>query len=316
MIWLVGCNGMLGSEIAKQLKEQKIPFIGTGREIDVTDPVALESFETKNETSSYFPSDKLGHNERQIKWIINCSAYTNVDEAENDSEAAYKINCEGPRNLARLCRKIGARLIHVSTDYVFDGKSNTPYTEAAEKNPLNAYGKSKLDGEIEIQKEMNQYYIVRTSWLYGYEGKNFVKTMLSAMNENETVKVINDQTGTPTSAVDLAEVIIKLLIKADTAKEIIGPKSAPAYGVYNYTNNGETTWFHFAEMIYKYGKKAGKIKNTCEIIPCSTEEYGAVAKRPAYSVLNKEKITKALKIKVPNWESSLERLVRDKKFEG
>jgi len=314
MIWLIGCNGMLGQEVAKQLKDQKIPFIGTDREVDITDPVALEDFEKKNETSSYFPSSNLGHTEKQIKWVINCSAYTNVDKAEEEPELAAKLNCEGPRNIARLCRKIGARLIHISTDYVFGGNGNAPYTEEMERNPLGVYGTTKADGEVEIQKEMNQYYIIRTAWLYGFDGKNFVYTMTKAMNNREEVKVVNDQFGTPTCAVNLAEVIIKLLTKADTAKEIIGPKSAPAYGIYHFTDGGETNWYEFAKAIYKYGKKTGRIKNKCEVNSCTTEEYGAKVQRPMYSVLSKEKITKALKIKLPDWENSLEKFMKDKRF--
>lgn len=313
MIWLIGCKGMLGSEIARQLSEKKLPWIGTDKEVDITNPDSLSSFADSIKTASYFPS-ALSHQDRQIQWIINCSAYTNVEKAESDCELAEKLNSTGPLNIARLARKIGAKLIHISTDYVFDGKNSFPYTEDMEKNPIGVYGKTKAAGEDYIKKEMNTYYIIRTSWLYGFDGKNFVYTMTNAMNNHDSVKVVNDQKGTPTCAVDIASVIIKLIEKSDKAKGLFGKGSAPAYGIYQYTNAGETNWFDFAKEIYRLGKKHGKITQDCQIIPCSTEEYGAQVQRPAYSVMSKEKITKELKIKIPSWETSLEKFIKNNRF--
>ncbi|MCR4734987.1 MAG: dTDP-4-dehydrorhamnose reductase [Treponema sp.] len=313
MIWLIGCKGMLGSEIARQLDEAKMNWIGTDKEIDITNPQELESFEKSIETASYFPSDRT-HSARQIKWIINCAAYTNVDKAEEDTELAAKLNYDGPKNIARLARKIGAKLIHISTDYVFDGKGNTPYTEDMEKNPLGVYGKTKSDGEDSIQKEMNQYYIIRTSWLYGFNGKNFVYTMTKLMNSLDSIKVVNDQFGTPTCACDLAATILKLIDKSENAKEIIGPKSAPAFGIYHFSGLGQISWYDFAEEIYKLGKKYKKIEANCKVEACTTEEFAAKVKRPHYSVLSKDKISKELKIKIPNWQLSLERFIKSNSF--
>ncbi|MCF0242923.1 MAG: dTDP-4-dehydrorhamnose reductase [Treponema sp.] len=313
MIWLIGNKGMLGSEVQKQLSEAKIPFLGTDCEVDITNPIALENFAASVETSSYFPSS-LPRQERQISWIINCSAYTNVDKAESDVEKAELLNKTGACNIARIARKIGAKLIHISTDYVFDGSGNVPYLEDDEKNPTGVYGKTKSEGEDLIRKEMTQYYIIRTAWLYGFSGKNFVYTMTKLMNKNESLKVVNDQKGTPTFAGDLAETILKLIEKTESAKGLIGPNSIPAFGVYHYTNGGETTWYDFANEIYKIGKKNGKISNKCEITPCTSDEFPSPVKRPEYSVLSKEKITKALKIKLPTWQQSLEKFIKNKSF--
>lgn len=313
MIWLIGNKGMLGSEVKKRLQDAKLPFIGTDKEVDVTDASSLENFANGVLTDSYYPSD-LPHSERRITWIINCSAYTNVEKAEEDSELAEKLNAQGPLNIARLARKIGAKLIHISTDYVFNGKGKTPYTEETPKEPLGVYGKTKSQGEDAIQKEMNTYYILRTAWLYGFDGKNFVYTMTNAMQNHDSVKVVNDQKGTPTCAVDLAEVIIKIIAKSNKAKGFFGKNSAPSFGIYHFTNEGETTWFEFTQEIYRLGKKYGRITNECAVNPCTTQEYGAKVERPAYSVLNKGKISKELKIKIPAWQTSLEKFIKNVRF--
>lgn len=313
MIWLIGCKGMLGSEIARQLDEVKLPWIGTDKEVDITNPEAISAFADSIKTASYFPSE-LTHKERQIQWIINCSAYTNVDKAEEEPELAEKLNATGPLNIARLARKIGAKLIHISTDYVFNGQGKEPYTEDMVKSPLGIYGKTKAAGEDFIQKEMNTYYIIRTAWLYGFDGKNFVYTMTKAMNTHDSVRVVNDQKGTPTCAVDLAALILRLIEKSDKAKGLFGKGSAPAYGIYNFTNAGATTWYDFTNEIYRLGKKYGRINQNCVVNACSTEEYGAKVQRPAYSVLNKNKISRELRVKIPDWEVSLEKFIKNNRF--
>lgn len=314
MIWLIGCNGMLGREVARQLKEQGLAFTGTDKEVDITDAAALENF-TKTLTTSFYNLDsKLTDAEKKIDWIINCSAYTNVDKAEEEPELAEKLNAEGPLNIARVARKQGSKLIHISTDYVFDGEGTTPYTEDMPKNPTGVYGRTKALGEDAIEKEMVQYYILRTAWLYGFEGKNFVYTMTNAMNSRDSVKVVSDQAGTPTCAVDLAEVIVKIILKTKNATGLFGTKSAPAFGIYHFTNEGQTNWHEFAQYIYKFGKKAKHITSNCEVNSCTTEEYGSKVHRPAYSVLSKEKITKELNIKIPDWKKSLEKFIKDKRF--
>lgn len=311
MIWLIGCKGMLGSEVARQLDEKKAHWVGTDKEVDITDPNALAAYEKSVETSSYLDTTST---DKHIKWIINCSAYTNVDKAEEEPELADKLNNLGALNIARTARRIGAKLIHISTDYVFGGNGKEPYTEDMEKNPLGVYGKTKSDGEDAIQKEMTQYYILRTAWLYGFDGKNFVYTMTKLMNSHDNIRVVNDQKGTPTCAQDLAAAIIKIIEKTDSATEAFGKHSAPSSGIYHFTNGGETNWYDFACEIYRLGKKYGKITQECQINPCTTEEYGAAVQRPAYSVLSKDKICRELKIKLPDWKVSLEKFIKNARF--
>lgn len=315
MIWLIGCNGMLGREVARQLKENNLSFVGTDKEVDITNPDALDAYQKNLMTSFYSLDSKLPESEKSISWIINCSAYTNVDKAEEDTELAAKLNAEGPLNIARVARKLGAKLIHISTDYVFGGDGNEPYTENMEKHPLGVYGKTKADGEDAIEKEMVQYFIIRTAWLYGFEGINFVYTMTKAMNNRDEVKVVNDQFGSPTCTVDLANAIITIINKTNNAKGFFGSNSTPAFGIYHFTNEGQTTWFEFAQAIYKYGRKYKRITKDCAVNQCTTAEFGAKVKRPAYSVLSKEKIQKELKIKIPNWEKSLKNFMKSKRFE-
>ena len=311
MIWLIGCNGMLGTEVAKQLDQNKYHWVGTDKEIDITDSDALMSFVKSVETASYLDTSS---SDKHIKWIINCAAYTNVDKAEEEPELADKLNNIGALNIARTARSIGAKLIHISTDYVFDGNGKEPYTEDMPKAPLGVYGKTKSDGEDAIQKEMTQFYILRTAWLYGFNGKNFVYTMTKLMNSHNEIRVVNDQKGTPTCAPDLAEAIIKIIEKSDNATEAFGKHSAPASGIYHFTNGGDTNWHEFASEIYRLGRKYGKITQECKVNPCTTEEYGAKVQRPAYSVLSKDKICKELKIKLPDWKVSLEKFIKNTRF--
>ena len=286
MIWLVGCNGMLGTEVSLQLTEKKIDFIATGHEVDITDFSAVVSF----------AMEKIGKN---IDFIINCAAYTNVDKAESEPDLAKIVNEKGAENLARFANKIHATLIHISTDYVFDGSGNLTLTEDALIAPIGVYGKTKADGEIAVQKQLVEHYIIRTAWLYGWAGKNFVYTMIRAMNSRDSINVVNDQKGSPTFAGDLADVILKIIEAARNSKKI-------PYGIYHYTDLGEISWYDFACEIKKQGMKLGLIKNQkCDIIPCITEEYLTPAKRPEYSVLSKEKIQKALSIEIPVWQESL-----------
>lgn len=290
MIWLIGNKGMLGCEIEKQLSKNNIACIGTDREVDITNPESLLSFaENKN-----------------IEWIINCAAYTAVDKAEDDIPMAKKLNVNGSRNTARTAKKIGAKFIHISTDYVFNGIGNKPFTEEDKPSPKSVYGYTKYFGELEIAEEMSEYYILRTAWLYGFDGNNFVYTMTKLMNSRNEIKVVNDQKGSPTCAAGLASVILKI-IEAD--------KNTIPYGIYHCTDLGEITWYDFANKIYELGKKYGRITNDCTINSCTTAEYPTAAKRPEYSVLGKDKIQNALNMKLPDWEESLEVFVKSERFE-
>ncbi len=280
MVWLIGCKGMLGTEIARQLKNSNIDYIGTDIDVDITKLEVLEDFANKNP---------------KIDWIINCSAYTAVDKAEDDKDFANLLNNIGPKNISSVAKKINAKMIHISTDYVFDGTGTTPYTEDMDVKPIGVYGQTKADGEKSVIDSGCEYYIFRTAWLYGYDGKNFVYTMLKLMESKQELSVVSDQKGTPTFAGDLANCVIKTI----TSKNQI------SCGIYHCTDLGEITWYDFACEIYKQGKATGKLSNECKINPCSTDEFPTKAKRPAYSVLSKEKIQQALGIALPMWNESL-----------
>ncbi len=309
MIWLIGSTGMLGSEIAQRLEKNGIPFVGTGSEVDITDFDALMKF---SESHSIKPSGITSAS--RLSWIVNCAAYTAVDKAEDEKEKAEAINSAGARNIARVARQTSAKLIHISTDYVFDGTANTPYTEDSPICPVGVYGSSKAEGEKAVQKEMTQYYILRTSWLYGFSGKNFVYTMTNAMNNRSEVKVVNDQRGTPTNCATLAGIVLQIIASAENAHKLFGHHAALPYGIYNVSDEGETTWFDFAAEIYRLGKKYKRISNECAVTPCTTAEYPTKAVRPAYSVLSKAKITRELGGKIPNWKESLEHFMKDARF--
>ena len=227
-----------------------------------------------------------------IHYCINCAAYTNVDNAENEGQNAFNINTNGARNLAQVCKSNNSDLIHISTDFVFDGKSIKAYTEEDLTNPISIYGKTKLKGEQEIIELLENHFILRTSWLYSEHGSNFMKTMLKLSNERDNLNVVNDQIGTPTYAKDLAEVIL----------EIISTNNK-FYGTYNYSNEGETSWYDFAKAIFELSNIEMDLK------PIKTIEYLTSAKRPKFSVLDKTKIKQILGIEIPHWKVSLKKVI-------
>lgn len=313
MIWVIGATGMLGEEFCRLLEKNKIQYVGTSSSVDARDFAALKAYADKWERDNYMAAHKNGGAGR-IQWIVNCSAYTAVEKAQSDKEAAQALNVDAARNIARAAREIGAKLIHVSTDYVFDGKAASPYSESDPKSPLGVYGQTKSDGEDEIQKTMTQYFILRTSWLYGFDHPNFVYTMAKLMNSKEEIKVVNDQRGSPTFTADLAEAMLAIIKSVQKAGANIFSKETVPYGIYHFTNEGQTTWFDFAVEIQRLLNKRKLLSNNCRVLPCTTEEFGAKVERPAYSVLSKEKIKAALKIKVPKWQDSLERFIKDERF--
>ena len=201
MIWITGSSGMLALELQEQLKQMHIPYVTSAKDVDITNYNALEKFAIETERSSYLSSHNTADRLRygKIQWIVNCAAYTDVDKAENDEDNAYNVNCLGAKNLSILARTLGAKLIHISTNFVFDGKSDKAYKETDKKNPCNVYGKTKLEGENAIAQSMTQYYIIRSSWLYGFYGTNFVSSMIKLMNEDSSLQVISDQESSPTS---------------------------------------------------------------------------------------------------------------------
>lgn len=294
MIWLIGNKGMLGTEMSLLLEKSGLPFAGTDRETDITDVAALANYAEK----------------KSIGFIINCAAYTAVDKAEDDAENCRRLNTLGAGNIAACAKSIGALLIHISTDYVFDGKGITaegtdnirPYREDDPTNPIGVYGMSKRDGELAVLKNNPCSYIIRTAWLYGRYGNNFVHTMLRLMNERDEVKVVNDQRGSPTWSFDLAFAILTLIKIIDSGKKV-------PFGIYHFTNEGNITWFDFAGEIFRQGSEQGGITKDCAVKPCASAEYPAKVRRPAYSVLDKSKIKTALGIEIPAWDKSLKEFI-------
>jgi dTDP-4-dehydrorhamnose reductase len=284
MIWLIGNKGMLGMELSLLLEKTRLPYTGTDREIDITDLVALQDFAST----------------QPIGWIINCAAYTAVDKAEDDQAACHLINTIGAANIAKVAKTIRAKLIHISTDYVFDGSGNRPYTEEDPTCPIGVYGLTKRDGEDLVLNENPLSYIIRTAWLYGRYGNNFVNTMLRLMNEKEEVKVVKDQYGNPTWAFDLSETILALIQQTEGGKNI-------SVGIYHFANEEKCTWFEFAEEIYQQGRELNLISKDCVVKPCISTEYPARVNRPAYSVLDKSKIKKTLGLVIPSWNDSLKK---------
>jgi len=272
-ILITGSSGQLGSEL--KLLSTKYPLIEfvflNSKELDISENIDVENIFAKN----------------IFTYCINCAAYTAVDKAEEDKENARLVNIEGPLNLAKSCQKHGVVLIHVSTDFVFDGTNNKPYKETDLTHPLGVYGQTKLDGEIAVANNVEEHFIIRTSWLYSKFGKNFVKTMLHLAENREELNVIVDQLGTPTYAVDLAKAIMHII--SSKTKE---------YGIYHFSNEGVASWYDFAIAIFDLGNK----KMHVNAIP--TSDYPTPAKRPSYSVLDKSKI-KNLGVIVPYWRDSL-----------
>jgi dTDP-4-dehydrorhamnose reductase len=282
LIWLIGNKGMLGSDVEEILKGKKLRYAATDLEVDITDSEALRRF-VRGKT---------------FEWIINCSAYTAVDRAEDEPEKAFQVNAQGPLNIARVAKKIGAKLIHISTDYVFDGEKDGAYTEDDVPNPMSVYGKSKLQGEKNIQSVFDDFIILRTAWLYGKNGKNFVNTMLTLFNERDSVKVVSDQYGSPTYTKDLAAIILHI---------VQFPKTE--FGIYHFTNEGKTSWYEFAKKIYDLGEKGSLIKKIVEIVKILTSVYPTRAHRPRNSYLSKERIKTVYRTDIRRWEHALEEYI-------
>jgi dTDP-4-dehydrorhamnose reductase len=283
MIWLIGIKGMLGTEVARLFEARGIPYLGTDRELDITQMETLRAF-----AEAHSP----------ISWIVNCAAYTAVDRAEDDALTCERINRDGVANIARVAAEMKAALIHLSTDYVFNGTASRPYREDDEPCPIGVYGKTKQAGEAAIQEIHQAAYIIRTAWLYGAYGKNFVTTMLRLMEERDSLSVVNDQRGSPTWAYDLARLILRLISTAAEGKAV-------PYGIYHFSNEGNISWFDFASEIYRQARKQGLLTHECTLKPCTSAEFPAKVTRPKYSVLDKSKIKAALGMDVPDWKLSL-----------
>jgi dTDP-4-dehydrorhamnose reductase len=279
-VLVIGARGQLGSELILLLREEHEIIPATRAECDITDLPAVLSF--------------VRHVRPQV--IINTAAYTDVDGCESNKDMAFKVNALGARNVAIAAREFGARLVHISTDYIFDGQKSDPYREYDQPNPINVYGASKLLGETFVKEQTHRFFIVRTAWLYGKTGRNFVKTMLKLAQEKEELQVVNDQWGTPTYTGDLAKQIKRLIL-------------TELYGTYHCTSQGSCTWYEFALGIFKQAGLDVKVK------PVTSDEFPRPAKRPKNSVLENYMLKlQGLDI-MPPWEESLERFMKAVKKE-
>ncbi len=279
-ILVTGCNGQLGRAIRKEYENDQIVFINT----DVVEGDGVISLDITDIEAVL----KLAR-ERKPDVIINCAAHTNVDKCEEQWDLAYKINAIGPRNLSIAARELDAKMIHVSTDYVFEGNGTKPYTEFDEPNPVSAYGKTKLEGEKFVKEFAPKYFILRTAWLYG-EGKNFVKTMLKLAENHDVVSVVCDQLGTPTSAVELAKMIHYL-------------EQTENYGVFHATCEGDTNWADFAEEIFKLAGKNTKVNHVTSVQ--YKEMNPASANRPSYGILDNYMLRLTSDYKMADWHDAL-----------
>lgn len=281
---IIGSKGQLGSELVIECKRNDFCCLAVDLpEFDITDPSCVEKILT-----DFKPSI-----------VINASAYTNVDQAESETEKAFSVNSIGPANLAVCCKKNRTPIIHVSTDYVFDGSKGQPYIESDPVSPLGVYGKSKAEGESKLRSILQHHIILRTSWLYGTYGNNFVKTMLRLGNKKEVISVVSDQYGCPTCAADLAEAAV------DISKQII-LNAKVAWGTYHYCGLGITTWYKFAKTIFEIASQYQNNK-VPSIEAVTTAQYPARTKRPAFSALDCDLIKKHFGISTKPWRESLKK---------
>lgn len=320
-ILVTGANGQLGSEIRLVSKSSADKYI-------FTDVVELPGVDTLILDITDLDAVRKVVSDYEVKAIVNCAAYTNVDKAEEDVELCALLNAKAPENLALAMKEADGLLVHVSTDYVFGGDPyNTPCTEDRKGTPTGVYGQTKLDGEVAIQNSGCHHVIIRTAWLYSEFGKNFVKTMMSLTATKPQLKVVFDQTGTPTYALDLAKAISVVLddysnettghaggdenVILGSDENVMPGSDRASYaksGIYHYSNEGVCSWYDFTKMIAEY---AGN--DSCEVLPCHSDEFPSKVKRPSYSVLDKTKIKETFGITVPYWTDSLKKCINNLK---
>lgn len=280
VVLVTGANGQLGQSLQHISKiHPNIEFVYCDSKIlDIT------NYDNVNDIFNEFTPD----------FCINAAAYTAVDKAESEPQKAYSINVDGASNLAKVCKINNTILLHISTDFVFDGTNKSPYLEEDLPNPTGIYGQTKLDGEIAIQNIWKNHFIIRTSWVYSQFGANFMKTMLRLASERDSLSIVNDQIGTPTNAIDLAEVLVSIILKTRNSK-----LETRNFGIYNFSNEGQCSWYEFAKKIFEINNISINLQ------PIPTSNFPTPAKRPVYSVLNKSKIKKTFGIEIKNWEESL-----------
>lgn len=274
-ILVTGINGQLGYDVVNELTKRGIEVIGVGRhDMDITDAEGVNKVIRASAPDA----------------VIHCAAYTAVDAAEENEDLCRRVNAEGPRNIAVVCKELDIKMLQISTDYVFSGQGENIWKPEDRCEPVSVYGRTKYEGELAVQNVLDKYFIVRIAWLYGMNGNNFVKTMLNLSKTRDSIRVVNDQFGSPTFTYDLAKLLADMIV---TEK----------YGVYHATNEGICSWYDFACAIFK---EAGI---PMEVRPVSSEEYGAKATRPANSRMSKEKLTENGFERLPEWQDALKRYI-------
>lgn len=278
-VLVTGAKGQLGYDVVKELNKRNHEAIGVGSDMmDITDMASVEKI----------------FKETKVDAVVHCAAYTSVDEAEDNKELCMKVNVEGTKNIAKACKKIDAKMIYISTDYVFDGEGEKPWEPEDECAPLNVYGRSKYEGELAVEKYLDKYFIVRIAWVFGINGKNFVKTMLNLGETKDEINVVNDQFGSPTYTYDLSRLLVDML---ETEK----------YGKYHATNEGVCTWYEFAKEIFRQANMRVNVN------PVTSDMFCARAKRPHNSKMAKGKLDEQGFIRLPDWRDALTRYLKNQK---
>jgi dTDP-4-dehydrorhamnose reductase len=275
-IFVTGVKGQLGHDVVNELTKRGIESVGVDiEEMDITDPVSVDKVIKDAAPDA----------------VIHCAAYTAVDAAEENEGLCRKVNAEGPQNIANVCKELDIKMVQISTDYVFGGEGTHFWRPEDACEPQSVYGRTKYDGELAVRNTLEKYFIVRIAWVFGINGKNFVKTMLNLAKTHDTIRVVNDQFGSPTYTYDLARLLVDMVL-------------TDKYGIYHATNEGTCSWYEFACAIFK---EAGVNVN---VLPVTTAEYGAKAKRPANSRMDKEKLVESGFHRLPTWQDALSRYVK------
>lgn len=276
-VLVTGVKGQLGYDVVNELRKRDIDPIGVDiQEMDITDADSVERVITASQADA----------------VIHCAAYTAVDAAEDNQEICHKVNVDGTQNIATVCKKLGIKMMYISTDYVFDGQGTRPWEPDDERHPLNVYGQTKYEGELSIQNTLDQYFIVRIAWVFGVNGKNFIKTMLNLAETHDHLTVVNDQYGSPTYTYDLARLLVDMIV-------------TDKYGIYHATNEGICTWYEFACEIFR---QAGV---QVEVEPVSSEAFPAKAKRPSNSRMSKDKLEQNGFRRLPVWQDAVGRYLKE-----
>ena len=285
-VLVTGVKGQLGHDVVNEMEKRGLTPVGVDlAEMDITDKEACDRVIT----------------EANVEAVIHCAAYTAVDAAEDNVDVCMKVNAGGTRNIAEVCKKLGIKMMYISTDYVFDGQGTRPWEPDDERHPLNVYGQTKYEGELAVEKWVKKFYIVRIAWVFGVNGKNFIKTMLNLGKTHDHLTVVDDQVGSPTYTYDLSRLLVDMAEKEN-------------YGRYHATNEGLCSWYEFACEIFKQAAEIDPAYGKVSVSPVSSDQYPAKAKRPSNSRMSKEKLTENGFEKLPTWQDVLHRYLREIEF--